>query len=269
LPSVIRQIRNGRYDVGIDLRGDLRHILLFLVLGRCAERVSVDRTGGSRLLTRAIQYDDKRHEVEGNVAVAGLLGVGGGADLEPPRLPELPQIAEAATKSVAGSGGYITLSVRGTKRNRTWPARNAAVFAEGAAALGMGTVYIGGEEDRQLAEETANTSSVPIAVLAGKLSLLESLAVIAGARAAVAVDSGPMHLAALVGTPVIALFGPADPRKYRPWTSRSEIVSARAPCGCVDPECAFTALGPGACMIDLKPSAVLEALERLLAVEEP
>jgi ADP-heptose:LPS heptosyltransferase len=266
LPSVIREIRNGRYDVGIDLRGDLRHILLFLVFGRCAERVSVDRTGGGRLLTRVIRYDDARHEVEKNVAVARLLGVDGGFELESPRLPELPRIAEEALRSVAGRGGYITLSVRGTKRNRTWPARNAAQFAEGAAELGMGTVYVGGEEDRQVAEETANASRVPIAVLAGRLSLLESLAVIAGARAAVAVDSGPMHLAALVGTPVVALFGPADPTKYRPWTTRTEIVSVRAPCGCVDPDCALTPTGSGACMIDLKPKAVLEALERMLAV---
>jgi ADP-heptose:LPS heptosyltransferase len=269
LPSVIRKIRNGRYDVGIDLRGDLRQIFLFLVLGRCRERISVDRTGGSRLLTRVIRYEDARHEVEKNVAVAGLLGVDGGdggVELESPRLPELPRIAEEALKCVAGRQGYVTLSLRGTKRNRTWPARSAAVFAEGAAELGMGTVYVGGEEDRQLAEEIASASRVPIAVLAGRLSLLESLAVIAGARAAVAVDSGPMHLAALVGTPVVALFGPADPAKYGPWTTVNEIVSVRAPCGCVDPDCAFTAAGSGACMIDIKPRAVLEALERLLAV---
>jgi ADP-heptose:LPS heptosyltransferase len=265
LPLVIDEIRNGHYDIGIDLRGDLRQILLFLVLGRCAERVSSDRTGGSRLLTRMIRYDDTQHEVEKNVAVARLLGVHGDVELESPRLPELPRIAEEALKSVAGRRGYVTLSVRGTKRNRTWPARSAAVFAEGAAELGMGTVYVGGEEDRQVAEEIARASRVPIAVLAGRLSLLESLAVIAGARAAVAVDSGPMHLAALVGTPVVALFGPADPGKYRPWTTRSAIVSVRAPCECVDPDCAFTTAGSGACMIELDPRAVQKALARLLA----
>lgn len=269
LPRVIHEIRNGHYDVGIDLRGDLRQILLFLVLGRCAERVSTNRTGGSRLLTRMIRYDDAQHEVEKNAAVARLLGADGDVELESPRLPELPRIAQEALKSVAGRRGYVTLSVRGTKRNRTWPARSAAVFAEGAAKLGMGTVYIGGEEDRQVAEEIASASLVPVAVLAGTLSLLESLTVIAGASAAVAVDSGPMHLAALVGTPVVALFGPADPEKYRPWTTRSAIVSVRAPCECVDPDCAFTTTGSGACMIELQPKAVLEALARLLAACEP
>jgi ADP-heptose:LPS heptosyltransferase len=270
LPKVIRYIRAGRYDVGIDLRGDLRQILLFLVLGRCSERVSSDRTGGTRLLTRSARYHDAQHEVEKNVAVARLLGVDGDVELEPPSLPELPRMAEESLRSVAGPRGYITLSVRGTKRNRTWPARHGAMLAEHAAAkLGVGTVYVGGEEDREIAEEIAAASPVPIAVLAGRLSLLQSLAVIIGARAAVAVDSGPMHLAALVGTPVVALFGPADPLKYRPWTSRSEIVTVRAPCGCVDPDCVFTATGPGVCMIELTPRAVFEALERLIAASEP
>jgi ADP-heptose:LPS heptosyltransferase len=267
LPAVIRTIRNGRYDVGIDLRGDLRQIFLFLVLGRCAERVSVDRTGGSRLLTRMVQFDDTRHEVENNAAVARLVGVDADVELEleSPRLRGLSQIAQEAIKTVAGPRGYLTLSVRGNKRNRAWPARSAAMFAEGAAELGLGTVYVGGEEDRQVADQIASASLVPIAILAGRLSLLESLAVVAGARAAVAVDSGPMHLAALVNTPVVALFGPADPEKYRPWATRSQIVSVRAPCGCVDPDCAFTTAGSGACMNDLEPPVVLEALERLLS----
>lgn len=267
LPKVIRHIRAGRYDVGIDLRGDLRQILLFLVLGRCSERVSSDRTGGSQLLTRSAQYHDAQHEVEKNVAVARLLGVEGAVELEPPALPALPQIAEESLRSVAGPAGYITLSVRGNKRNRTWPTRHAVRLVEHAAVkFGVGTVYLGGEEDRAIAEEIATASSVAMAVLAGRLSLLQSLAVIAGARAAVAVDSGPMHLAALVGTSVVALFGPADPVKYRPWTSRSEIVAVRAPCGCVDPDCRFTATGPGACMAELSPTMVIDALGRLLTL---
>ncbi len=270
LPKVIRQIRTGRYDVGIDLRGDLRQILLFLVLGRCAERVSSDRTGGARLLTRVAPYQDAQHEVEKNVAVARLLGVDGDVALEPPRLPELPPMAEESLRSVAGPRGYITLSVRGTKRNRTWPAHHAAMLVEHVAAnLGLGTVYVGGEEDRKIAEEIATASPAPMAVLAGRLSLLQSLAVIAGARAAVAVDSGPMHLAALVDTPVVALFGPADPVKYRPWTSRSEIVALRAPCGCVDPDCLFTSSGSGACMAELPPGMVIDALARLLGSPAP
>ena len=270
LPKVIRSIRAGRYDVGIDLRGDLRQILLFLVLGRCSERVSSDRTGGTRLLTRSVRYHDAQHEVEKNAAVAGLLAVEGDVELEPPTLPELPPIAVEALRSISGPNGYITLSVRGTKRNRTWPAHHAAMLVEHAAAnLGVGTVYVGGEEDRIIAETIASASPVPVAVLAGRLTLLQSLAVIAGAKAAVAVDSGPMHLAALVGTPVVALFGAADPRRYGPWTRHRELVSVRAPCGCVDPDCRFTATGHGACMAELSPKMVIDALGHLLGQSAP
>ncbi|HTX65544.1 MAG TPA: glycosyltransferase family 9 protein, partial [Opitutaceae bacterium] len=270
LPRAVARIRSGQYDVGVDLRGDLRQIFLFLALGRCRERVSSDRTGGARLLTRCARYVASGHEVERGAAIAALLGVKGPPVLEPPELPELDAAASDAIAAVAGANGYITLSTQGTKRNRTWPATHAASLVERAAAeLGLGTVYVGGPEDGAAAEETARLARVPMAQLAGKLPLLQSLKVIEGARAAVAVDSGPMHLAALVDTPVVALFGPSDPARYRPWASRYEIVCARAPCGCVDPDCEFTASGPGACMMELQPGVVFNALQRLVGACVP
>ena len=265
LPQIIRQIRNSRYDVGVDLRGDLRQIVFFLVLGGCQQRVSSDRTGGAPLLTRVVEYVDELHEVAKNLAVARLLGVDEDVVLDPPRLPEIPRSIEEEVESVAGERGYVTLSIRGTGRSRNWPVQNAARFVDAAAELGIGTVYVGGDEDRLIADGVAEASSVPMAVLAGKQSLMESLAVIAGATAAVAVDSGPMHLAALVGTPVVGLFGPSDPTKFHPWTRRSDVLSIGAPCDCVQPNCDFTTDGPGACMTGLEPRAVLDAVVKLIA----
>jgi heptosyltransferase-1 len=264
--SVIKEIQERNYDIGIDLRGDLRQILFFLVFGRCKERISSDRTGGTRLLTGATRHNAAGHEVEMNLAVAKLLGVDeASAALDPPPLPEPPAVAVDEITRVARSRGYITLSVRGTARSKGWPASNAAAFIEMVAELGFGTVYVGGQEDRGIAEEISKLSRVPIAHLAGELSIPESLSVIAGAKATVSVDSGPMHLAALVGTPVVGLFGPTDPRHFGPWTNRREIVSAvTPPCGCVQPSCAVTSTGPGACMASIDAKDVLDALDRLL-----
>jgi len=74
---MIRQIRAARYDVGIDLRGDLRQITFFLALGGMPIRVSSDRTGGARLLTHVWPHDAALHDVEKNLAMASLLGATG------------------------------------------------------------------------------------------------------------------------------------------------------------------------------------------------
>src|SRR5439155_1513756 len=164
LPGVIRRLRAARYDVGIDLRGDLRQIFFFLALGGCLERVSTDRTGGRRLLTRVWPFDPSLHDVE----------------------------------------------------------KNAAIVAGGA----------------------------PLLNLAGRTTLTETVGVMARAASVVAVDSGPMHLAALAGVSIVALFGPGDPRQCRPWAACTRIATTGAPCGCIHARCDVHA-GPGRCMIAL------------------
>src|SRR5262249_47224458 len=84
LPSMIRGIKSRRYDVGIDLRGDLRQIALFLRLGGMPIRVSSDRTGGRTLLTHVWTNDPALHEVEKDAAIAAPLRAAG------PLRPHLP-----------------------------------------------------------------------------------------------------------------------------------------------------------------------------------
>src|SRR5215475_9994832 len=82
LPSMIRKIKGRRYDVGIDLRGDLRQIALFLRLGGMPIRVSSDRTGGRTLLTYVWTHDPALHEVEKDAAIAALVGAAGPVRLD-------------------------------------------------------------------------------------------------------------------------------------------------------------------------------------------
>jgi ADP-heptose:LPS heptosyltransferase len=260
-------VRFQRYDIGIDLRGDLRHIFFLLALGGVSERVSSDRTGGRRLLTRAWTYDSALHEVGKNAAIVALLGVTGEPKLSVPAPDELPADLEQAVASASGPRGFLALSLRGNEENRSWPLDHAVSFVKMAwSRLQMGTVYIGGGNDRSLGEAIRERAAVPMVNLAGRSTLAHVLAILHRASGAVTVDSGPMHLAAAVGCPQVALFGPGDPRECGPWNPRASVVSAGAPCACVHPRCDYGP-GPGRCMTNLASATVLEAFERVVGMK--
>lgn len=268
LPAVVRELRRRRYDIGIDLRGDLRQILAFLALGGCTERVSSNRTGGERLLTKIVPHRRTAHEVERNSAMVQAFGAAAGP-LQRPPLPPLPEWIHQRLVDSGASGdgiGYVVLSSRGS-----FPAKSRST--DGSAELvrhllrerrGL-VVLVGGAAEWSDGERIVALNPQRVVNLCGVCPLGESMAVIAGADAAIAVDSGPMHLAALVGTPVVALFGPTDPRTYAPWTSSKRIIHAACD-GCAS-ACRRTDDGASACLNGIAPFTIMRALEDLLAEE--
>jgi ADP-heptose:LPS heptosyltransferase len=256
LRQVIRKIKAGRYDVGIDLRGDLRQIVFFLRLGGIPIRVSSDRTGGTSLLTHVASHDPLLHEVEKNAAIAALIGAVG-----PWRLDVA--ISKEDLASIAATG-FVAFALRGSEENREWPAAQAAATA--AALHGefrIPSVIVGTSADAPFADNIVALATSPIANLAGRTSLMQTAALLRCATMVVAVDSGPMHLAAAVGAPVVALFGPGDPRECRPWSGRAEVVGGSAPCGCTGASCEFVK-GAGRCMREITPEMVVEAVRRVM-----
>lgn len=260
LPSVIAEIRARRYDVGIDLRGDLRQIVCFLTLGGIAIRVSSDRTGGASLLTHVWTHDASLHEVEKNVAIAGLLGAAGAPSLAVCAGCEASTLVPEDVRQT----GYAVLALRGSVENREWPTEHAAEVVDLLAReCGLVSVCVGSAADAPAVDRVAQCATAPVVNLAGRTTLPEAMSVLRGASVAIAVDSGPMHLAAAAGTPVVALFGPGDPRECGPWSTRAEVVALRAPCGCERSRCELTR-GPGQCMRAITPAMVMAAVRRML-----
>ncbi len=100
--------------------------------------------------------------------------------------------------------------------------------------LSVPCIVTGSRADEQIVKEVMRFSNGKGTNFCGKTDLKELTALIAGAKAVVSNDSGPMHIAAALGVPVIALFGPTDPYKTGPygWQEKKNLRVIRASISC-------------------------------------
>jgi ADP-heptose:LPS heptosyltransferase len=98
------------------------------------------------------------------------------------------------------------------------------------SAHGLDVVLLGGRDDQPAARETVRLSKSPLVNLTGMTSLREAMGIIQRAKLAVGPDTGLMHIAAAVGTPVISLFGATDPHRTGPFGFADLVLRGRAAC---------------------------------------
>ena len=162
----------------------------------------------------------------------------------------------APTETLAG------VHVGGSQRWRTkrWdPARFGAV-CDRLARQGVRTVLVGGPSERETAERLLQrVQSRPINAV-GRTTLGELAALLRRCDVLVAADSAPLHLAAAVGTPVVALFGPTDPSRHLPSGARVQVLFKDLPCSpCYRPTCEHVS-----CLRQIRVEEVLMAVQHLL-----
>jgi heptosyltransferase-1 len=217
--SKARALRGPRIDLALDLQGDVRALWLMALSG-ARVRVGYANTGGARLLTRVVPLDETMSWTEQNrlavAAVAGDAAVGRGtrvallskADREGAR-------ALFRTLGLDGRRPLVALHPSGGRPVKQWaPSRWREVVTALQREFGAAVLLTGTDGDRPLAEEVARGLDGEVRDLSGRLSLLESLSVIGTADLFLSSDTGPMHMAAAVGTPSVSVFGPSDARRY-------------------------------------------------------
>jgi len=265
---VVRELRRERYDLAVDLQRIQKSALLARLSG--APRVlGYDRgraKEASWLWTkeRLPAGELRRPMVEHYLEFARHLGL----PPSPPRhlFPADPAAERWAEARLAELGGApIALNVSASKPANRWAPERFGELARALAAEGAGPLcFTGGPGDRAAAERARALAGPHVRDLVGATSLRELLALLARARLFVGCDTGPMHLAAAVGTPVVALFGPADEARTGPWGSGHRVVRTLPPCApcnrktCDQPR--------HACMEDLTVAQVLEAVRASLTV---
>jgi heptosyltransferase II len=172
------------------------------------------------------------------------------------------------------AGGYFVLAP-GAEYGpaKRWP---AIAFAEMAKSLDAPAVLLGSAKEAALCQEIATVAGAGRCIdLAGKTSLSDAFALIAGARAVVSNDSGLMHVAAAFGVPQVALFGSSSPLHTPPLNERAHVIWLKhdpdyqppLDCSpCFERECP---LGHTRCLVDITPDAVLAALQSAGCSDSP
>ena len=225
--ALLREIRSLRPEVAVNFTEGDRGAILSLLSG-ARFRVGVDPArrglwGKERLFTHRCPCPDLyRHQVWKDLDVLAAAGIPPG-DL-PLRfhIPEKDEEESQRKLSAAGlPGGAPYAVVQPTSRwtFKCWTEEGMAGVVAHLSRKGVFPVVTSGSDRAEIdqANRVASSSGSPCASLAGRFTLKELGAAIASARVFVGVDSAPMHIAAAVGTPVVALFGPTGAFNWAPW----------------------------------------------------
>ncbi|HEX8221773.1 MAG TPA: glycosyltransferase family 9 protein [Chloroflexia bacterium] len=160
---------------------------------------------------------------------------------------------------------------------KRWSVARFAEVADGLSArLGARIVVLGGKHDMPAAGDIAARTSAPIINATGQTTLGETAALVRHCALFIGNDSSPLHIAAASGTPVVGIYGPTDPRSYRPWIPGGQegidyaVVRSDLPCACKFPLVGGTTLAGWVTCLNcpalesITPQQVLDAALRLL-----
>lgn len=266
----IRELRSRRFNLAVDLQGLLRSGFISLLSGApCRIGFAGAREGAILFYTKRIRVPAQhRHAVDRNIA---LVRSAFDTDL-PAAFPSLRQKPEdsiqadrlLASPGLAGAAPLIAVAPAARWPSKIWP---AASFAETIDRLctrfpHAGVWLMGTEAERPITEAVASACIVkPPVDLAGRTDLGVLIEMLRASRVLLSNDSGPMHLAAALGTPVVAMFGPTDPTLTGPYGPGHVVFQAKCPRGpCFRVKCPRA----GVCMESVAAEAVAAAAAELL-----
>lgn len=216
--SYIGELRHNSYDLVFVLKRSLSSAFLAFATG-AKFRVGYATEGRGFLLTHKVEWNKNIHEVQSTLDVLRSANVPIVDDhLEAwVSAQERDSVRQKVTQ-LTGGDGKVLVHAAAAHPDKMYPLESwAEVVRSLKNELDLTAYFTGAKDDRQIYDSIAEMAGVSCVNLAGELSLRESMAVYEQMNLAVCVDSGPAHLAAAVGTPTLALFGPTDPERWRPY----------------------------------------------------
>jgi len=231
--AVWRQLRALRarppYDLILDLQSNLKSALhLHYLRGRKAGfDAPLAREGAQRFVDVRAPDPGRVHRCARDLSVLEAAGLCVGA----PEYASWPLPAGAAAGLARPDSPYVLLHVSVTAygRDKEWPAGNWADLARALRAAGRRPLALWTPGDRPRVDEIVARAGGALELAPATPSLAALMALCDGAELLIGTDSGPVHLAALRGSRVLALFGPTDPVVYAPPGPRARVLYAGAP----------------------------------------
>jgi len=245
-PGAIRAVRAGGFDLVVDLQGLFRSAVLgWFSSARVRVGFANGREGSPWFYTQRVAVDDAAmHAVNRYLRIPQALG----GISESREALEFPLALDGAADERVGkmllSAGImprsplVVINAGARWVTKRWP---TAAFAEVSDQLqkeGARVAVIGSAGEYHPAGTMMGHMKTPAVDLVGKTTIKELIALLRRARLLITNDSGPMHLAAALGTPVVALFGPTDPSRTGPYGPGHRVLRSGVPCSpCLSRRC--------------------------------
>ena len=237
LVQAIQLLRRRDYDVALDLQGLLKSAAMSRLSG--AQRVIGFETSALRERSAAWFYSETTtvppgaHVIQKNLSVLGRIGIPQSPVRFPFVVPESAAANQIESEAASrGPGPFVLINPGAAWPNKRWdPARFGAVAAAIRSERGWPTVVLWGQGESALADAVVRHSN-GAATRAPATSLGDLLALTRRAALMISGDTGPTHLAAAMGTPIVGLYGPTWPERNGPWDPDDVVVSRATECVC-------------------------------------
>ena len=264
LANLVRQIRNRSFDLAVVLHPTSFRNALLPFLARIPIRIGTNVSGRGMLLTKSCGDDTNVHEVHRYLRVLQLLEIDTASDgLEFWHTDADRHFVEnlLRVEGVSRDDRLIAVNLGTTWKTKRWDLENfAEVIHKITHLVSEAKVVLTGSPTEQTLAE-ALPASLPTINLIGKTSILQLGALLARCEVCLTCDSGPMHIAAAVNTPTVALFGPTDPMRHRPYGIGHTVIEKSVSCRpCYKRSCHLQDT-PYLCMQEIGTGEVVKAIE--------
>ncbi len=259
IARVWNDVRSVKYDVAVDLQGAIRSALL----ARWSGAPVIYGSAQPREAPASMWYTHPviprgRHVIDQNLSIAEAVI---GRKLVAPAV-EFPNDAGAAARiaSQISTGKFAIMNPGAGWGAKRWPAERYGQVARALAQCGVRSIINYGPGEEELAREAEAASAGGAKAL--RFTITELIALTRRARLFIGGDTGPMHLAAALGVPVAAIFGPTDPARNGPYGTRSIVLRNPA-----SETSHARRAQPDEAMLEINVEAVVNAARQLLAAE--
>ncbi len=228
-------LRAQHYDAALDLQGLIKSATWARISG--ARRVigfdaaHVREPLAGRFYSETVLPPDGVHVTQKNLSLLKALGIDSGP-LELSLAPAASPATLDAIAAMGGAGQYVVLNPGAAWPNKRWPAECFGALASALfARTTLRSFVTWGPSERELAEAVCRGSD-GAAQPAPPTSIADLAVLVRDAALVISGDTGPLHIAAAMGAPLVGLYGPTWPDRNGPWHADDEVISRAGECVC-------------------------------------